>query len=454
MLRGKKCLVVGSGISGIGAVSLLEYFGAEIILYDSNEKITVEELRAKLPAESKVTCIAGELPGEIEESIEVAVLSPGVPTDIPLVNRMRDRGVQILGEIELGYLAEQGRVVAITGTNGKTTTTTLVGEIMKAHFGAEKTFVVGNIGNPYTLEALKTGMDTVTVGEISSFQLETIHTFHPAVSAILNVTPDHLNRHHTMEAYAEAKEAIARNQTKEEICVLNYENEYTRSFAEKCTAKAVMFSSARELTDGYYLRGEKIVKSVSGQVQELLDIHKDMNLVGICNVENVMAAIVIAEGMQVPMETILSVIRNFRAVEHRIEFVATKGGVDYYNDSKGTNPDAAIQGIKAMCKPTVLIGGGYDKENEYDEWIESFEGKVKWLVLIGQTREKIAECARAHGFTNIKFADTYEECLALCTQLAESGDAVLLSPACASWGMFPNYEVRGQLFKEYVHGLE
>jgi len=167
-----------------------------------------------------------------------------------------------------------------------------------------------------------------------------------------------------------------------------------------------------------------------------------------------MAAIAIAEGMQVPMETILSVIREFRAVEHRIEFVATKGGVDYYNDSKGTNPDAAIQGIKAMCKPTVLIGGGYDKENEYDEWIESFDGKVKWLVLIGQTREKIAECAKAHGFTNIKFADTYEECLALCTRLAESGDAVLLSPACASWGMFPNYEVRGQLFKEYVHGLE
>ncbi len=454
MLEGKKCLVVGSGISGIGAVSLLEYFGAEIVLYDSNEKITADELRMKLPADSKVACSAGELPDETEESIEVAVLSPGVPTDIPLVQRMRDRGVQILGEIELGFLVEKGKVVAITGTNGKTTTTTLVGEIMKAHFGEEKTFVVGNIGNPYTLEALKTKEDTVTVGEISSFQLETIHTFHPTVSAILNVTPDHLNRHHTMEAYAAAKEAIAINQTKEEICVLNYENEYTRSFAEKCPAKAVLFSSVRELSDGYFLRGETIVKSVSGQVQELLNIHTDMNLVGICNVENVMAAIAIAEAMQVPMETILSVIRTFRAVEHRIEFVATKGGVDYYNDSKGTNPDAAIQGIKAMCKPTVLIGGGYDKENEYDEWIESFDGKVKWLVLIGQTREKIAKCAKKHGFTNIKFADSYEECLKLCTELAESGDAVLLSPACASWGMFPNYEVRGNVFKEYVHGLE
>ena len=166
-----------------------------------------------------------------------------------------------------------------------------------------------------------------------------------------------------------------------------------------------------------------------------------------------MAAIAIAEGMGVPMEVILSVIRRFKAVEHRIEYVATKGGVDYYNDSKGTNPDAAIQGIKAMTKPTILIGGGYDKQSEYDEWIESFDGKVKWLVLIGQTKEKIAECARSHGFDRIRLCETFDECLALCTELAESGEAVLLSPACASWGMFPNYEVRGRMFKEYVNAL-
>ena len=453
MLEGQKCLIIGSGISGIGALQLLEQFGVETILYDSNEKLTKEELMAKLPEGSKACCIAGALPAEIEAGIQAVVLSPGVPTDIPLVNRLRDRGVQILGEIELGFLAEKGKVVAITGTNGKTTTTTLVGEIMKAHVGAEHTFVVGNIGNPYTLETLKTKENTVTVGEISSFQLETIHTFRPKVSAILNITPDHLDRHHTMEAYVEAKEAIASNQTKDDVCVLNYDNEYTRAFAKNCPAKAVLFSSKEELSEGYYLRGTKIVKSQAGMAEELLDIHQDMNLVGMCNVENVMAAIAIAEGMAVPMATILRVIKGFRAVEHRIEFVATKRGVDYYNDSKGTNPDAAIQGIRAMSKPTILIGGGYDKHSEYDEWIESFEGKVKWLVLIGQTREKIAECARAHGFTNIKFADTYEECLQLCTQLAECGDAVLLSPACASWGMFPNYEVRGHVFKEYVHGL-
>jgi len=454
MVKGRKCLVVGSGISGIGAMSLLNKLGAEIVLFDG--KLSVEELKQKVPEGVRATCYSGELPESTmdAEKIEIAVLSPGVPTDIPMVNKMRDKGIRIIGEIELGYLAEKGRVVAITGTNGKTTTTTLVGEIMKAHLGEEKTFVVGNIGNPYTLEALKTAEDTVTVGEISSFQLETVDTFLPQVSAILNVTPDHLNRHYTMEAYAGAKEKIAAKQTKEQICVLNYENEYTRAFGEKCPAKVVYFSSARTLENGYFLQGEEICKAVSGQVEVLLNIHKGMNLVGLCNVENVMAAIAMAEGMQVPMETILKVVKGFKAVEHRIEFVATKGGVDYYNDSKGTNPDAAIQGIKAMSKSTILIGGGYDKQNEYDEWIESFDNKVKWLVLIGQTREKIAECARKHGFTNIKMADTFEECMELCTSLAEPGEAVLLSPACASWGMFPNYEVRGKLFKDYVNQLE
>ena len=454
MFEGQKCLVVGSGISGVGAVSLLKHFGADIIFYDSNTKITEAELAAKLPEGVKALCIAGELPEEVESQIQVAVLSPGVPTDIPLVNRLRDAGVYILGEIELGFLVEKGTVAAITGTNGKTTTTTLVGEIMKAHVGEERTFVVGNIGYPYTLEALKTREDTVTVGELSSFQLETVHTFHPQVSAILNITPDHLDRHHTMEAYAAAKEGITAGQTKDEICVLNYDNEYTKEFADRCPATPVFFSSSQCPEEGYFLRDTKIVKRFKGEENELMDIYQDMNLVGMCNVENVMAAIAIAEGMGVPMETILKVIKTFRAVEHRIEFVATKGGVDYYNDSKGTNPDAAIQGIRAMRKPTILIGGGYDKHSEYDEWIENFDGKVKWLVLIGQTREKIAACARAHGFEQIKFADTYEECLKLCTELAAPGDAVLLSPACASWGMFPNYETRGKIFKDYVNQLE
>lgn len=452
MLKGQKCLVVGSGISGIGAITLLKQMNATIILFDEN--LTVQELYAKLPEGIKAECYGKELPGEIIEQIDIAVLSPGVPTDIPLVNRLRENNACIIGEIELGYMVEHGKIIAITGTNGKTTTTTLVGEIMKAHFGKEKTFVVGNIGNPYTLEALKTTQDSVTVGELSSFQLETILMFHPHVAAILNVTPDHLNRHYTMEAYAAAKENIAINQSPDEVCVLNYENEYTRDFGERCPSRVVYFSSARELENGYFLQGENICKMEKGKVKKLINIHKDMNLVGLCNVENVMAAIAMAEAMEVPMKTIRKVIKAFKAVEHRIEYVATKKGVDYYNDSKGTNPDAAIQGIKAMSKPTILIGGGYDKQNEYDEWVEYFPEKVKWLVLIGQTKEKIAECARAHGFNNIKMVETYEECLQLCTELAEPGDAVLLSPACASWGMFANYEIRGKIFKDYVNGLE
>ena len=462
MFQGKKYLVVGSGISGIAAAKLLTEKGAQVVLYDSSTALTPKDLKEKMISNApegkedtllQMDFLTGELPETVKEQVDAVVLSPGVPVDQPWIEQMRLAGKPILGEIELGFLLEKGRVAAITGTNGKTTTTTLTGEIMKAYLGKDNVFVVGNIGKPYTLKAPLTREDTVTVAEISSFQLETVHTFRPKVSAILNITPDHLNRHHTMEAYAAAKEAIAGNQTKEDTCVLNYDNSYTREFARRCSAKVVFFSSKEELADGYFLKGEQICKAEGGKVTELLNIHTDMNLVGICNVENVMAAIAITEAMQVPMETILKVIKDFKAVEHRIEFVARKGGVDYYNDSKGTNPDAAIQGIRAMSRPTILIGGGYDKQNEYDEWIESFDEKVKWLVLIGQTREKIAACARKHGFEKIRFADSFEECLKLCTSLAQDGDAVLLSPACASWGMFPNYEERGRQFKEYVNAL-
>lgn len=451
ILKDKKVLVVGSGKSGIAAIGLLKEAGAEPILFDSSDKITNQELEEKCAEYVPVACFAQSLPEEIKEQVEIVVLSPGVPVDIPFVEQFREAGVPIIGEIELGFLFEKGKVLAITGTNGKTTTTTLVGEIMKAYY--KSVFVVGNIGNPYTLEAVKTTEESVTVAEISSFQLETTDTFHPSVTAILNITPDHLNRHHTMENYVAAKEAITKKQTKEEVCVLNYEDGYLREFATRCPASVIFFSSVHKLEDGYYQEGEFVYRAKGGNVQQILNIHTDMNLVGQCNVENVMAALAIAESAGVPLEVTLSVIKEFKAVEHRIEFVAEKNGVVYYNDSKGTNPDAAIQGIRAMSRPTVLIGGGYDKGSEYDEWIEAFGGKVKCLVLLGQTKEKIAECAKKHGFTQIKMADSFKEAFDLCVELAETGDAVLLSPACASWGMFPNYEERGRIFKEYVNAL-
>lgn len=450
-LKDKRVLVVGSGISGIGAVEALHHAGARALLFDENEKLNIEDVRAKIKPGIEADIVIGALPEEEKARIELVVLSPGVPTDTAFVGEFRKKGVKIWGEIELAYEMGQGTVIAITGTNGKTTTTTLVGEIMAAH--CKDVDVVGNIGNPYTLTALDATEETVTVAEISSFQLETIERFKPQVSAILNITPDHLNRHHTMENYAAAKEAVCKNQTQAEVCVLNYENSYTRAFGERCPARVVWFSSERKLEEGFYLEGEEIFQAKNGVSERLMNIH-DMKLVGVCNVENVMAAMAITLSCGVPMEEILSVVRAFHPVEHRIEFVATKRGVDYYNDSKGTNPDAAIQGIRAMDRPTVLIGGGYDKQSEYDEWIEAFDGKVKCLVLIGQTRERIAECARKHGLQDIVLADTFEEAFAVCVEKAQPGDAVLLSPACASWGMFPNYEVRGQRFKEMVGEME
>lgn len=449
-LTNKKVLVVGSGISGVGAAEALSGAGAYPVLYDENVKLVKEEVEAKLSDSCIKDVIIGELPDEVKEAVELVVLSPGVPVDTEFADGFRERGIKIWGEIELAYELGRGKVIAITGTNGKTTTTSLTGEIMKAYY--DSVYVVGNIGKPYTMTASKSGEDTVTVAEISSFQLETIEAFHPCVSAILNITPDHLNRHHTMENYVKIKEDIAKNQNKGDVCVLNYENEYTREFGKVCPASVVYFSSVRRLDDGLYLDGEYIYQAHGGRADKIMNIH-DMNLVGMCNVENVMAAIAIAGAMDVPMDIILETIRNFKAVEHRIEFVASKNGVDYYNDSKGTNPDAAIQGIRAMSKPTVLIAGGYDKQSEYDDWIKAFDNKVKCLCLIGETREKIAACARKYGVGNIVMADSFQEAFDICVENAVPGDAVLLSPACASWGMFANYEVRGNMFKEMVRSL-
>ena len=367
----KNVLVYGTGISGISAVSLLESVQAKVILYDENTKITKEQVRAKLAAGSKAKILLGALSEEVIKTLDMVVLSPGVPTDIPVVEGFKKRGIPVWGEIELAYRLSKGRVVAITGTNGKTTTTTLVGKLMKNYF--DSVFVVGNIGNPYTEAAKEMVDETVTVAEISSFQLETIHEFHPVVSAILNITPDHLNRHHTMECYIETKEKIALNQTKEDVCVLNFDDTVTRDFADYCNASVLYFSRLHKLQKGVYLDGETFVYS-DGETQTEICKTTDLKVLGGHNHENVMAAIAMAVSMKVPMEIIRKTVMEFTAVEHRIEFVTEKNGVDYYNDSKGTNPDAAIKGIQAMNRKTVLIGGGYDKGSDYDEWIESFDG--------------------------------------------------------------------------------
>ncbi len=445
----KKVLVFGSGISGIGACQLLEAVGKEVVLYDGNTSLNPEEMKRQIGESTKAQIVLGELSEAVIETLDLVVMSPGVPTDLPIVNQMRERGLPIWGEVELAYTYGKGDVLAITGTNGKTTTTALLGEIMKNY--KESVFVVGNIGNPYTTEALNMQEDSVAVAEVSSFQLETIHAFRPRVSAILNITPDHLNRHHTMENYIQAKEDIAKNQTEEDTCVLNYEDEVTRKFGENLKAKVLYFSSQRKLEKGIYLEDGNIVYCAC---EPIVVCHvNELKLLGTHNYENVMVAAAMAAAYGVPMDIIRKTVKEFAGVAHRIEFVCEKNGVAYYNDSKGTNPDAAIKGIQAMNRPTLLIGGGYDKDSEYDEWIESFDGKVKHLVLLGQTREKIAETARRLGFENIIMAESLEEAVATCAKLAEPGDAVLLSPACASWGMFKNYEERGDKFKSYVNAL-
>ena len=449
-ITGKKVLIVGSGISGVAAAELLKKKGSSILLFDGNKELDMEALKKKSPVFADAEIILGELKETDLTQITLAVFSPGVPTDIPMADMIREKNIPIWGEIELAYFFSKGKIAAITGTNGKTTTTALTGEIMADYFSDVK--VVGNIGIPYTSVAADTTDETVTVAEISSFQLETAHAFHPAVSAILNITPDHLNRHHTMECYIETKESITRNQTAEDTCVLNYEDEVLHEFGKTLNTRVLFFSSARKLEQGLYLDGEDICFADGGQIKKVININ-ELNILGKHNYENAMAATAIALSMGVPMENIVRVLKKFQAVEHRIEYVTETDGVRFYNDSKGTNPDAAIKGIQAMNRPTYLIGGGYDKQSEYDEWIESFDGKVKKLVLIGQTREKIAECARKHGFMDVVLCDTLEEAIDVCFQNAVSGDAVLLSPACASWGMFPNYEERGRIFKEYVRTL-
>ena len=446
----QKVLVAGSGISGIAAAKLLLAKGGEVVLYDGNDKLDAEKIKKNFDEDAKVSVVLGELKRTDLLGVELSVISPGIPLDAPFVTVLDEAGVPIWSEIQLAYHCAKGKLAAITGTNGKTTTTALTGEIMKSFY--DSVFVVGNIGEPYTAHDLETEESSVTVAEVSSFQLETIMDFRPNVSAILNITPDHLDRHKTMECYTQVKESITKNQTAGDTCVLNYEDEVLRRFGETLQTKVVFFSSKRRLEKGLYLDGEDIFYADGTTDTKVINVN-ELNILGKHNYENVMAAVGMSVSFGVPMDKIVEVLKRFQAVEHRIEYVTEKRGVKFYNDSKGTNPDAAIQGIRAMNRPTLLIGGGYDKQSEYDEWIESFDGKVKKLVLIGQTKEKIAECAKKHGFEDVILCDTFEEAIDTCYANAVSGDAVLLSPACASWGMFANYEERGRIFKEYVRNL-
>lgn len=453
-VTGKKVFVAGAGKSGIHAAKLLLSRGAQVVLFDENTKETREAILEKLDGSPDVQIMIGALDAGALEDTAFMVISPGIPVDAPFTERFRERNIEIWSEIELAYRLSEGQLAAITGTNGKTTTTTLVGEIMRAW--KDSVFVVGNIGIPYTHVANDITPDSMVVLEVSSFQLETIHAFAPRVSAILNLTPDHLNRHYTFENYADTKLKITMNQGASDVCVLNYDDPVTRKMGEDLIAagrpRVVYFSRVHNLDEGICIADAQIVIREGGRQLPVLKL-SDIRLLGGHNIENYMAAIGISYHMGVPLDIIEAACKAFSGVEHRIEYVRTVNGVEYYNDSKGTNPDAAIKAVEAMVKPTILIGGGYDKKSSYDAWIDAFGDKVKHLVLIGVTAEAIAKTARAHGFNAIHFADSLQEAVNICASLAEAGDAVLLSPACASWDMFESYEQRGELFKEYVRAL-
>ena len=446
--NGKKALVCGMAKSGIAAAKLLNRLGARVTLQDMK---TREEISADVLAleGEGIALYTGANPDDIACAQDMIVLSPGIPCDLPFIAAAENAGTEVISEVELAYRLTPCPITAITGTNGKTTTTTLTGEIMKAVYGG--TAVVGNIGIPYSEEVQRLTERDWVVAEISSFQMEKAKDFHPHISAVLNITPDHLNRHKTMEVYIAMKEKVFAKQTAADFCILNHGDEVCRKMADKTAAKVFFFSSSDKLEEGIYLDGDAIAVRW-GDINETLISVDELQILGVHNYENVMAAAAMGICAGIALDTIREVLKGFAGVEHRIEYVATVDGVDYYNDSKGTNVDASIRAVLAMKKPIVLIGGGYDKGGSFDEWTKLFPGRVKHLVLIGVTAPKVRASAEKFGFTAISDCETFQEAVDLCREKAEEGDCVLLSPACASWGMFDNYEQRGNLFKEQVRG--
>ncbi len=449
-INGKRVLCCGMAKSGIAAAHLAKQKGALVTLQDYKKKETLDASLLKQLREEGIELYLGQNPDEIVAEQDLIIVSPGIPTDLPFFARAKEAGVPIISEVEFAYWYTPCPVVAITGTNGKTTTTALTGELLKAKYPGVA--VVGNIGVPYAAEVSRLTKDDYVVAEISSFQMETADTFHPHIAAVLNITPDHLDRHKTLENYIAMKERIFRRQDAQDFLILNASDPVTLAMAKKSKAKPVFFSSQAPLEEGIFLQQGHIILSKEGSQTDLIDV-KECQLLGVHNYENMMAAVAMALCAGVDVEQIRQGLRQFRGVAHRIEYVRTVDGVDYYNDSKGTNVDAAIRGILAMEKPCVLLGGGYDKGAEYDSWLELFDGRVKKLILLGQTAQKIAACCDRHGFTAYEFAQTFDEALQKAKQAAQQGDCVLLSPACASWGMFDNYEQRGDLFKAWVRAL-
>ena len=450
-MKDKNVLIVGLGRSGIASLEAALELGAHVSIQDSKKAEEIDPGFLSRLDGNRVRAFFGILPEDMGE-YDILILSPGVPPNLPFIEEARACGSEIIGELEFAYRISKAHFIGITGTNGKTTTTTLVGEISKA--AGRDTHIVGNIGEPVVRPAATADDNSWMVTEVSSFQLETTEEFRPEVSAILNLTPDHLDRHGSMEGYGAAKAMIFRRQSSDQYCVVNRDDDQCYALVKDCPAKVVPFSRIEELDFGAFVKDDRIViKNEDGKIIDICQT-TDLKIPGTHNLENALAAAAIAYFSGIDPETIAATFRTFGGVEHRIEPCGQINGVRFYNDSKGTNTDAAIKAIEALDKNIILIAGGYDKKAEYGDMVEVMKGRVKTLVLMGQTAEKIKKAAQEGGMDDIRMCSDMNECVATAWDAAKEGDVILLSPACASWGMYNNFEERGEDFKGCVRRLQ
>lgn len=448
-VKNKKVLVVGAGKTGLSTAGFLNRKGALVTLTDGKKR---EDFKGSLDGLEKagVKLELGEYPQINRDDFDFLVISPGVPPTITPVRQAGCLGIPVLGELELAFGYAAAPMVAITGTNGKTTTTTLVGEMFRN--AGYNTLVAGNIGIPLIDRVENYGSGDIIVAEVSSFQLETVRSFRPRVAAVLNITPDHLDRHGDMEGYKKAKGLIFSNQGREDYTVLNYDDPLTRSMSAMTKGKVIFFSARHILEEGVYVREGNIVISFSGREIEVLGKDK-LQIPGGHNLENALAAVACAGVMGVSPQSLARTLESFKGVEHRLEFVAEINGVKYINDSKGTNPDASIKAVEAYRQPLVLIAGGKNKGNDFGQFTRKAAEKTRVMVVLGQCAGEMEKAAREAGIKNILRAGDFREAVILAHRAAGPGEVVLLSPACASWDMFNSYEERGNYFKEIVRRL-
>ena len=448
----KKVVIIGCARSGLGAVKLAKDHGHSVTLYDKKQRnqfdCGIQEELDKLEKEGVEIAFQEVIDLGIYDLI---VVSPGVPLDLPFIQEAIERGQKIVGEFEYASTYCKAPVIAITGTNGKTTTTSLVGEIMK--LANAQTFVVGNIGRAFSEDVQAMTTESIAVAEVSSFQLETTQTFHPHIAALLNITPDHLNRHKTMENYIKAKAMVTANQTNEDYLILNKKDAYFESVSQESLAKIIPFHGQEPLDYGVYQAKGKLYANLEEGVEMICEV-KDLKIVGAHNVENVLAAIAICKAYGIDNAVIKQGLLHFSGVAHRVEYIGTKKQIDFYNDSKATNTDAAITGLLSMSKPIRLLAGGMDKAVSFKDWIAYFPEKVQKVYVIGECREQIIRECHEIGFKAVEPYDTFLEAIHQAVEEAQAGECVLLSPACASWDMFESYEERGDIFKEQIKQMK